>query len=81
MIDNRGVAQLVAHLVWDQRVAGSSPVTPTKLCVAQRKGAPTTREKPWVRIPSQGRICSCEVTRSFGALSTKIADVPCVIAT
>ena len=25
---HRGVAQLVAHLVWDQRVAGSSPVTP-----------------------------------------------------
>ncbi len=26
----RGVAQLVAFLVWDQAVAGSSPVTPTK---------------------------------------------------
>ena len=25
----RGVAQLVAFLVWDQAVAGSSPVTPT----------------------------------------------------
>ena len=28
---NRGVAQLVAFLVWDQAVAGSSPVTPTKV--------------------------------------------------
>ena len=27
----RGVAQLVAFLVWDQAVAGSSPVTPTKV--------------------------------------------------
>ena len=27
--DHRGVAQLVAHLVWDQRVACSSHVTPT----------------------------------------------------
>ena len=27
----RGVAQLVAFLVWDQAVAGSSPVTPTKI--------------------------------------------------
>ena len=27
---NRGVAQLVAFLVWDQAVAGSSPVTSTK---------------------------------------------------
>ena len=27
----RGVAQLVAHLVWDQGVAGSNPVTPTTL--------------------------------------------------
>ena len=27
----RGVAQLVAHLVWDQGVAGSNPVTPTKI--------------------------------------------------
>ena len=27
--NNRGVAQLVAFLVWDQAVAGSSPVTPT----------------------------------------------------
>ena len=26
-----GVAQLVAFLVWDQAVAGSSPVTPTKV--------------------------------------------------
>ena len=26
----RGVAQLVALLVWDQVVAGSSPVTPTQ---------------------------------------------------
>ena len=26
----RGVAQLVAFLVWDQAVAGSSPVTSTK---------------------------------------------------
>ena len=25
----RDVAQLVAHLVWDQRVAGSNPVVPT----------------------------------------------------
>ena len=25
----REVAQVVAHLVWDQRVAGSSPVFPT----------------------------------------------------
>ena len=27
----RGVAQLVAHLVWDQGVAGSNPVTPTRI--------------------------------------------------
>ena len=27
----RGVAQLVAFLVWDQAVAGSSPVAPTKV--------------------------------------------------
>jgi hypothetical protein len=26
----RGVAQLVAHLVWDQRVVSSSLATPTK---------------------------------------------------
>lgn len=25
----RGVAQLVAHAVWDREVAGSSPVAPT----------------------------------------------------
>ena len=28
----REVAQVVAHLVWDQRVAGSSPVFPTYKC-------------------------------------------------
>ena len=28
--NDRGVAQLVAFLVWDQAVAGSSPVTSTK---------------------------------------------------
>lgn len=27
----RGVAQLVAHTVWDREVAGSSPVAPTRL--------------------------------------------------
>ena len=27
----RGVAQLVAFLVWDQAVAGSSPVTSTSI--------------------------------------------------
>ena len=27
--NNRDVAQLVAHVVWDHRVAGSSPVIPT----------------------------------------------------
>ena len=29
-LHKRGVAQLVAFLVWDQAVAGSSPVAPTK---------------------------------------------------
>ena len=27
---NRGVAQLVAHLFWEQGVGGSSPLTPIK---------------------------------------------------
>ena len=31
----RGVAQLVAHLVWDQGVAGSNPVTPTRISQEQ----------------------------------------------
>ena len=38
-IQFRGVAQLVAHLVWDQGVAGSNPVTPTT-------------EKAWVYSPT-----------------------------
>ncbi len=29
MMRSRGVAQLVAHAVWDREVAGSSPVAPT----------------------------------------------------
>ena len=30
---NRGVAQLVARLLWEQNAAGSSPVTPTMASV------------------------------------------------
>ena len=30
VIKNRGVAQLVARLLWEQDAAGSSPVTSTK---------------------------------------------------
>ena len=33
----RGVAQLVARLLWEQDAAGSSPVTPTKRRVAADK--------------------------------------------
>ena len=33
---NRGVAQLVAFLVWDQAVAGSSPVTSTQIILIVR---------------------------------------------
>lgn len=29
----RGVAQLVAHTVWDREVAGSSPVAPTTVYI------------------------------------------------
>ena len=32
-VARRRVAQLVAHLVWDQGVAGSSPASPTSLTV------------------------------------------------
>lgn len=31
MYNNRGLAQLVAHVVRDDEVAGSSPVAPTAL--------------------------------------------------
>ena len=30
VLHDRGVAQLVAHLLWEQGVPGSSPGTPTK---------------------------------------------------
>ena len=32
---SRGVAQLVARLVWDQEVVSSSPATPTKVPITQ----------------------------------------------
>ena len=35
---SRGVAQLVAHLVWDQGVAGSNPVTPTSKSLSHADG-------------------------------------------
>ncbi len=43
----RGVAQLVAHLVWDQGVAGSNPVTPTteNNDVARFSGASRSRKR------------------------------------
>ena len=33
VLEFRDVAQLVARLVWDQDVAGSNPVIPTKIAV------------------------------------------------
>ena len=37
MIRTRGVAQLVAHAVWDREVAGSSPVAPTKTTACESR--------------------------------------------
>ena len=34
----RGVAQLVARLLWEQDVAGSNPVTSTKKTACPRRG-------------------------------------------
>jgi hypothetical protein len=39
VIPNRGIAQLVAHLLWEQGVASSSPATPTKIqCLSSSAG-------------------------------------------
>ncbi len=37
-LSGRGVAQLVAHLLWEQEAAGSSPASPTKCPCKSRKG-------------------------------------------
>ena len=37
-LSGRGVAQLVAHLLWEQEAAGSSPASPTKSPCKSRKG-------------------------------------------
>ena len=42
---NRGVAQLVAHLVWDQVVARSSRVTPTFFCSIQKNNQSPHQEE------------------------------------
>ena len=34
----RGVAQMVARLLWEQDAAGSTPVTPTKIAVSTSVG-------------------------------------------
>ena len=47
---NRGVAQLVAFLVWDQDVAGSSPVTSTSLN--------TPKKGRWLTVSQRSLRCS-----------------------
>jgi hypothetical protein len=37
-LSGRGVAQLVAHLLWEQEAAGSSPASPTRCPVNGGKG-------------------------------------------
>ena len=62
--DNGVWRSLVAHLLWEQRVAGSNPVSPTKL-EAQRisKANPQTPNVVRPALQSSDRIDAFEAAR------------------
>ena len=72
--DHRGVAQLVAHLVWDQRVACSSHVTPTFFIRGIPSPEPPSAFPPSTTFPSEspgpGRSPDGDVVASLLPLGT-----------
>ena len=57
----RGVAQMVARMVWDHEVAGSRPVTPTSMRVSYIGNTPAFQA---------GKVGSIPTTRSISVFSS-----------
>ncbi len=58
----RGVAQLVARLLWEQEVPGSNPGAPTQ----QQRGRQTFGDRSPVHPPHNGRMPDCSVSGKSG---------------
>ena len=63
-----GSGAAVAHLVWDQGVAGSNPVSPTNQDISNFQGKELARSPRLRRVSLRKKLCISELNRKVGQI-------------